>query len=582
MDLIPVTDDPSDGARDTVAIRLSDEARKMARVETIPAERKFVEKEIRLPARLEVDETAVTRVAARFPGRLDRLYADYTGIPVRRGDHLADIYSPELVTAQQELIAARQAVDQATQPAVRKRARQTLQAARDKLRLWGLTEAQIEQLAGREEPQSHITLHAPQTGIVLKRHVEEGAYVQTGSAIYDLVDLNRLWLIMDAYEQDLPFIHYGQSITFEIPALPGRVFTGRVAFIQPVLDPRLRSARVRANVSNPNGMLRPGMLAQVRLQVALTEDSTVIAPELAGKWISPMHPEIVKDEPGTCDICGMDLVPVEQMGYADRQAQPPLVVPATAVLRTGKRAVIYVRDDRDPQRYAAREIILGPRLGDFFAVKSGLREGEQVVVQGAFMIDSESQIQARPSMMNPPEQDIAESGEPAQSTGPVITLSDRAQTLLRDLMQEYYALAEALSRDDVPSARRAAGRLLDYWRQLADALPADEWSRQHQTATAALQTLNGEQAALQRQREAFRELSDALIALWRAADLAMTTHLTYCPMAFNDQGAWWLQAEAEEIRNPYFGEVMLRCGAFEEQLGAGPPSDASPEDAHAH
>jgi Cu(I)/Ag(I) efflux system membrane fusion protein len=149
-------------------------------------------------------------------------------------------------------------------------------------------------------------------------------------------------------------------------------------------------------------------------------------------------------------------------------------------------------------------------------------------------------------------------------------------------MQEYYALAEALSRDDVPSARRAAGRLLDYWRQLADALPADEWSRQHQTATAALQTLNGEQAALQRQREAFRELSDALIALWRAADLAMTTHLTYCPMAFNDQGAWWLQAEAEEIRNPYFGEVMLRCGAFEEQLGAGPPSDASPEDAHAH
>ena len=203
---------------------------------------------------------------------------------------------------------------------------------------------------------------------------------------------------------------------------PATTFHGTIAFIEPEVDRRTRTVPVRVNVPNPEGRLKPGMFVRATVASRLAEDGKVHAPEFAGKWISPMHPEIVKDGPGQCDVCGMDLVPAEELGLVDSGKQPaPLIVPASAVLRTGKRAVVYVeKPEAERPTYEGREIVLGPRAGDVFLVESGLEAGERVVTNGAFKIDSALQIQAKPSMMS-------EAGHRAQDQGHGKTGRDDAE-----------------------------------------------------------------------------------------------------------------------------------------------------------
>jgi YHS domain-containing protein len=217
--------------------------------------------------------------------------------------------------------------------------------------------------------------------------------------------------MLEAYEDDLVWVRYGQTVVFEVEAYPGTMFTGQVAFISPVLNEDTRTVDVRVIADNADGRLKPGLLVSAHVQATVAGEGRVIEPELIGKWICPMHPEVIKDGPGTCDICGMDLVPVKSLGYMDAEkgATPPLIIPASAPLITGKRAVVYVAETGREGVFAGREITLGPRAGDHYIVRDGLREGEEVVVKGAFKIDSDLQIQAKRSMMSvTPEADHAE------------------------------------------------------------------------------------------------------------------------------------------------------------------------------
>lgn len=387
-------------------IRLSSAATKLAEIQTLPVERRFVATEIRMVGKVEYDETRVASISAWMPGRLDRLYVDYTGVPVQAGEHLVSIFSPDLIIAQQELIQAAHAPAVAGEqsPLVRERAEATLHAAREKLRLWGLTPQQIREIERSKSPSDRLTIYSPISGTVVHKQAVEGMYVKTGDHIYTIADLSQVWVRLDAYESDLPWLHYGQEVRFETEAYPGRPFTGRIAFIDPVLDPLTRTVKVRVSVPNPEGLLKPQLFVRAIVRASIAADGKVINPELAGKWISPMHPEIIKDKPGRCDICGQPLVSAESLGYAPADpslTEAPLVIPATAPLITGRRALVYVSVPDQPGTYEGREIVLGPRAGDFYHVLEGLREGEQVVVHGAFKIDSEVQIQSKPSMMNP-------------------------------------------------------------------------------------------------------------------------------------------------------------------------------------
>ena len=399
MKLIPASTD----------FRLSAEARALAQVAVVPVERRWVTRQVRLVGSIEYDETQLRTITAWVGGRLDRLYVDYTGISVREGDHMVWMYSPEIFAAEAELIESIKAVaamKDSTLELVRKSAEATLAATRDKLRLWGLTPEQIAEIEARGEPSDHIQINAPIGGIVIQKNAEEGMYVQTGTPIYRIADLSKVWVKIDAYESDLPWLRYGQEVTFTTESLPGETIIGRISFIDPVLTVKTRTVKIRVNVSNDDGKLKPGMFVRAVVESRLAADGRTLDANLAGKWISPMHPEVVRDEPGPCPVCGMALVKAEDLGFVSAESSldlAPLVIPVTAALRTGRRAVVYVQNPDDPSRYEGREVVLGPRAGDFFLVQSGVEEGELVVTNGNFKIDSAQQILAEPSMMNPAE-----------------------------------------------------------------------------------------------------------------------------------------------------------------------------------
>jgi len=381
-------------------LHLSERARKLAEVETAPVERRFVTAEIRMVGKVAIDETRLSDITAWVPGRLDRMFVNYTGVPVKKGDHLFELYSPDLLTTQQELIQALKTVAQTKGSAVsgiRETAELTVKAVRKRLRLWGLTPEQIANIEKSGQATDHITIYAKTEGIVVQKHQLEGAEVSRGARIYTIADLSRVWVKLDAYESDLAWLKYGQKIEFETEADPGRKFKGTIAFIDKVLNPRTRTAKIRVNVDNSDGKLLPDMFVRAVVYSRMTQTGEVLDVNLAGKWISPMHPEIIKDAPGLCDICQMKLVPAEELYRTsiDDPNAAPLVIPATAPLITGKRAVVYVAIPGKQGHYEGREVVLGKRAGDYYLVRSGLDEGEMVVTRGAFRLDSALQIMAK-------------------------------------------------------------------------------------------------------------------------------------------------------------------------------------------
>ncbi|MHC4555209.1 MAG: efflux RND transporter periplasmic adaptor subunit [Planctomycetota bacterium] len=407
MDLIPlVPDADGGGAR---VITFSPEAIKLMEIQTSVVERKALSHQVRLVGKIALDETRTKAITAWVPGRIERLFVDYTGIEVRAGDHMVELYSPELITAQAEFLQSIQSAQglAGSSELVANSIRQTLQAAREKLALLGLTEKQISDIETAGKPLDRLTIYAPMGGIVIDKKATEGTYVKTGTPIYTIADLSKLWVLMDAYESDLAWIQYGQAVEFSTPSLPGQVFSGRVSFISPVLNDQTRSVKVRAVLDNTESKLKPNMLVSAFVKTPVTEQGPAMATDLVGKWICPMHGQIVKDAAGACDICGMDLVAAESLGLTkEMDSMPPLVVPASAALITGRaldKAVVYVQvEGADKPTFVGKEVTLGPRAGGYYIVRSGLMEGERVVTNGNFKIDSEMQIRAKPSMMTSP------------------------------------------------------------------------------------------------------------------------------------------------------------------------------------
>ncbi|GAB4136023.1 efflux RND transporter periplasmic adaptor subunit [Thermopirellula anaerolimosa] len=582
MDLIPASEEESSlGPRQ---LRMTPEAVALAEVETLPARRLFPVREVRLWGRIEFDETRWTTISARFPGRLDRLFVDYTGVPVRKGDHLVEIYSPELNVAQQELLRAMSSLDSSPpgSPAY-SIAASLLKSSEEKLRLWGILPEQIAEIKARRASTDHMTIYAPQGGIVITKHAKEGDYVQTGSPIYTIADMSELWVFFDAFEADLPWVRYGQPVTFETEAFPGEKFTGRVAFIQPTLDEKTRTIRVRVNVENRGGRLKPGMLARGVIESRLADGDQVYEPDLLGKWVCPMHPDVTADGPGQCTRCGMDLVALTELGYPTAKREedltPPLVIPASAPLITGMRSLVYVRTGSEEPVFESRPVVLGARVREGYVVLQGLREGEQVVVRGNFKIDSAAQLAGLPSMMHdgdepnmPPGHHHAETSEAGQVAA---TLQPRSgdevprefTAALRPVWQGYLKIQQALAGDDAAAAK-SGFRILRQALAAVDASilkegPAEQW-RSWTLAVNRSCEAAGQAQDIEALRAEFERLSQAAQRMIEAVghDLPLPIVRVHCPMAFSNRGADWLQEEGD-VANPYFGAKMLRCGTPE-------------------
>ena len=294
---------------------------------------------------MQADERLLQSQVAHVPGRIERLAVNFTGESVVKGQVLAQVYSPELVTAQQELLEA--AKTKESQPAI-------YEAAKEKLHQWKLTDDQITNIEASGAVQNTVDITSNSSGIVTSRRVNTGDHVSQGTVLFDIADLSRVWVMFDAYESDLQFLQKGEKISFTLQSLPGENFSANIVFVDPVIDPVTRVAKVRVEMANQSGKFKPEMFAT--------------------------------------GIVSSNLVK-----YRDN-----LVIPKSAVLWTGKRSIVYVKQpDTDEPVFKIREIGLGPMLGESYVVTDGLTEGEEIVTSGAFSVDAAAQLEGKPSMMNP-------------------------------------------------------------------------------------------------------------------------------------------------------------------------------------
>ena len=506
MDLIPASDEDDHQDDDPFLFTMREAHSTWANVRTQGVESAHAGATLRLTGRVAVNEREERTLTAHFPGRIEQLYADYTGRFINQGERLASLYSSELMQAQQELIQA--ANRKESQPRM-------YTAARERLKLFNLTESQITRIEESGQASATTDLYATRSGYLTRRAVSEGDYVRTGQTLFTIAGLSTVWVELDAYENQIGQIRAGQQAKVMLPARPETELTARVEFVDPFVNPQTRTARVRLTVSNPNNLLKPGMLVNATLTGA---------------------------------------------------GQHQLVVPETAILWTGKRSVVYVKKSQDNGfTFEFREIEIGPRTSNGYMVLSGLSEGEEIAVSGVFAIDAAAQLRGHYSMMAPPER--AAIPEPFKSN-------------LEKLFHIYFDLKNALA-DDTPDQAREHGRKLK--QQLATvgkhSLDGEHhmfWMDRYEDIEESIEKFL-DAPDKEKMRVHFEPLSEAFIETARTLGaIGRTWYVAFCPMVDGDRGAYWL-SEFEQIKNPYFGDMMLRCGEVRQTLREGVSSAARQE-----
>jgi Cu(I)/Ag(I) efflux system membrane fusion protein len=368
-------------------LTLSEHARAMASVETIPVERRQITHEIRAVGKVQYNESALAVINSRVEGYIEKLYVDFTGVQVKKGDHLVEIYSPDLILAQRELLVGLEG------PANNA----LIEASKLKLLRWGLTQEQVDELVQKRKVSERVTLFSPINGTVTERMAVQQAMVKSGEMLYKLANLESLWVYLDIYESELGWVQEGQDVTIQAEAYPSESFTGRIWFINPVLTEESRTVKVLVNIANTDQKLKPGMFVSATIQVPVLADGKAAPTGLGGQFTCTMHPQVLQAQAGACPRCGMDLVVIPGGKTKPTDAElNVLAVPIAAVLDSGTRKLVYVEHAQG--EFMPMEVKLGPRAGDFYPVLAGLKEGEKVAVRGNFLIDSQFQIQGLPSL----------------------------------------------------------------------------------------------------------------------------------------------------------------------------------------
>lgn len=493
MDLI-VVDEVGDNP---LSMEMSEEAIRLADIQTAMVELTEPEKEIFMQGKVKADERKVSIISSRFAGRIEKLYVDFTGTSVIKGQKLASIYSPELITAQQELFEALKYKD--ANPMLYK-------ASRNKLKLWNITEAQINEIEQGGEPKQEIDIVSPLSGIVTNRMATMGDYIKEGSKLFEIVDLSNVWIVFDAYESDIPWVKEGDKVKFKISSLAGKFFEGKINFIDPLINPKTRTAQVRIDYVNSYEKLKPEMFVEGRVAATLPIDEAKI------------------------------------------------IVPKSAVMWTGTRSIVYTKiSEAEKPTFQFREIITGLDLGAYFIVEKGLKEGEEIVVNGTFKVDAAAQLAGKNSMMNPQTDGYSEQYH----------ISETFKQQLTVFFNQYIEVKNALVETDYKKTNQLASTLQQKIKKLDMTELHDEahdlWMGKSKLLDEAIARII-DASDIDKQRASFKPLSEHLAIIVEAFGLNdINVYKDYCPMALNDKGAIWL-SETEEIKNPYFGDKMLKCG----------------------
>ncbi len=407
MDLVKATSDSGGGER---SVSIDSHARRILGIRTAQAKSEEVYRTIRTVGEIDYDEEQVATIAAYVDGRLEELFAEYVGVKVAKGDDLAVLYSPQLYSAQAEYLSSR---DTPALDALGGGRTRLSEVALDNLKELGMSESQIAELRRSGKAQKRLRIPSPIGGTVIAKHKVEGDYVKTGEPIYRVVDLSIVWLMLELYPSDAAAVRFGQQVEAEIQSLPGEIYTGRVAFIDPMVNQKTRTVSVRVEMTNFDGRLKPGDYATATIRIPSVPREQVYNPALAGKWISPKHPQIIRSQAGQCPICGMDLIPTSELGYVEEPLpdQQVVSIPRSAVLMAGDNSVVYV--EAEPGVFEIRKVTVGAMTDDSAVIIDGVRTGETVAVDGNFLIDSQMQLGGKPSLMDPTRGEQKEAGENA-------------------------------------------------------------------------------------------------------------------------------------------------------------------------
>lgn len=533
MDLVPIITLHAEGDNiDPNEIQMTESAIKLADIQTTIVKRGVPEKSVHLLGKVKADERNIAELTARFGGRIEKLFVNYTGQNVKKGQKLGTIYSPDLITAQKELLEAIKYKE--SNPSFYK-------ASRKKLKLWDLTEAQIDIIENNSEPILYFDILSPISGTVTKRHVATGNYVKEGSALFEVIDLSRVWVMFDAYESDLPWIKLGDKIDFTIQALPGKTYSAKVTYIDPFIDAITRIAQVRIEIANKDKDFKLEMFANGILESNITKNP---------------------DE---------------------------LLIPKSSILWTGKRAVVYVKvPDREIPAFLYREIVLGPEAGNFYVVAGGLSEGEIIATNGVFKIDASAQLAGKPSMMNPEGGKISTghnhgstpmSDEEMQAMDPsdkkveTMNFTDVSETVkiqLGELVSDYLKLKDAFVATDETQVEVEAKIFLSNLKKLDMTLLNGNAHLEWMNLLRPIENnLNGiiNMIGIEMKRSHFSIVSNKLTEAVDMFGIAgnQSLYLDFCPMAFDNKGAFWISSD-KEIKNPYFGDKMLKCGEVKREL----------------
>ncbi|MEZ4969186.1 MAG: efflux RND transporter periplasmic adaptor subunit [Flavobacteriaceae bacterium] len=519
MDLIPA----EAGADGLTAdqFKLTPNAMALANIQTTVVGNGTTENNaIKLSGKIVENEEANAVQVSYFSGRMERINIGFTGEEVRKGQLLATIYSPELYATQQELITAASLKE--SQPAL-------YEAVRNKLKLWKLSENQINQIETSGNVLENFPVYATVSGTVTEKLVEQGDYIKQGQPLLKIANLNTVWANFDVYEHQIDLFKKGQEVIARTNAYPDQEFIGTVDFIDPVLNTKTRTVKLRVVLNNKEAIFKPGMFVEGKIEDALSEK------------------------------------------------KHSLYIPSSAVLWTGKRSVVYLKSNPDEPVFEMREVKLGHTLNDNYEVLNGLENGDEIVTNGTFTIDAAAQLQGKKSMMNKEgkkvmsgheghlgmqETSSGNNGDHSKTTER-IKVSVDFQNQLKTAFNHYLIVKDALVQDDSKKVVEGATQLLNALNLIDMKLLKDNnahihWMKLDKELKSSSNAIL-EASDMESMRNHFKHISSKLGNAIQLFGINEKVYNQFCPMADNNKGAYWLSKE-EKVLNPYFGKAMLACG----------------------
>ena len=528
MDLIPA-ETGADGLNAN-EIKMTENAMALANIQTsVVGQGQMGDNSLKLSGKIMTNEESNAVQVTYFGGRIEKLYVNSTGERVGAGQRLATIYSPELVAAQQELLTASSLKE--SQPELYK-------AVRNKLKLWKLSEKQINTIENAGKVQEYFPVFATVSGTVTHKMVEEGDYVKQGQPLYKIANFNTVWAEFDAYENQIALLKEGQTIKITTNAYRNEVFDAKISFIDPLLNSATRTIVVRAVLNNKKDKFKPGMFVEGKVEGIQSGSKSTVT------------------------------------------------VPATAVMWTGERSVVYLKTKPNEPVFEMKEVLLGNANGDTYTILEGLENGNEVVTNGTFTVDAAAQLQGKKSMMNAEggktmtghEGHLGMQGDNAgdkmdktnhSQMNERIDVSNKFQKQLKQVFDDYILLKDALVNDDANGAQLAGKQINLSLKKVDMKLLSNEKAHNHwmtiQKELKASANAIENSLEIATQRGHFKHLSAHMISSVKLFGINQKVYSEFCPMADNNKGAYWLSLE-KEIRNPYYGEAMLTCGEVKETI----------------